>query len=222
MGIAVVFVLCSLGVGFTQGEVLLMADRPYLKVWLFDPADLYCCYEGEPKGITWVRRVKANNTGYLQSVEVSERVTTRDNLKGGILCGTLTITSVQLNDSGLYHCKLNGTETYTHGTYLHVYKPLEKTIAIKESTKNMILTAEGILLLMCVLVPSATILFKSKSLNELEKKKVKMEEENIYQGLNLDDCCATYDQIERSQGQGPYQDVGNIMEEGEEVQLEKP
>lgn len=42
------------------------------------------------------------------------------------------------------------------------------------------------------------------------------------QGLNLDDCCATYDQIERSQAQGPYQDVGNIKEEDEEIQLEKP
>jgi len=42
------------------------------------------------------------------------------------------------------------------------------------------------------------------------------------QGLNLDDCCTTYDQIERSQAQGPYQDVGNIMEEKEEIQLEKP
>lgn len=42
------------------------------------------------------------------------------------------------------------------------------------------------------------------------------------QGLNLDDCCATYDQIERSQAQGPYQDVGNIKEEEEEIQLEKP
>ena len=42
-----------------------------------------------------------------------------------------------------------------------------------------------------------------------------------HQGLNLDDCCTTYDQIERSQAQGPYEDVG-ITEEAEEIQLEKP
>lgn len=42
------------------------------------------------------------------------------------------------------------------------------------------------------------------------------------QGLNLDDCCnTTYDQIERSQAHGPYEDVGNIMDEAE-IQLEKP
>ena len=43
-----------------------------------------------------------------------------------------------------------------------------------------------------------------------------------HQGLNLDDCSATYDQIERSQAHGPYQDVCNIIEEEEEIQLEKP
>ncbi|KAM7383213.1 hypothetical protein PAMP_002884 [Pampus punctatissimus] len=101
-------------------------------------------------------------------------------------------------------------------------EPIEKTINISESTKNSILTIEGILLLLCVLAPSATLLCKSKKLRGLEKKKMKKEEENIYQGLNLDDCCATYDQIERCQVQGPYQDVGNIIEEEEEIQLEKP
>lgn len=44
----------------------------------------------------------------------------------------------------------------------------------------------------------------------------------IHQGLNLEDCCTTYDQIERSQAQGPYQDICNVMEEEEEIQLEKP
>ncbi|GLD72109.1 B-cell antigen receptor complex-associated protein alpha chain [Lates japonicus] len=110
----------------------------------------------------------------------------------------------------------------SHGTYLQVYKPLEKTLNFSESTKNGILTAEGILLLLCVVLPSATLLCKSKKVHEIEKKKMKKEEENIYQGLNLDDCCTTYDQIERSQALGPYQDVCNIMEEEEEIQLEKP
>lgn len=43
----------------------------------------------------------------------------------------------------------------------------------------------------------------------------------IHQGLNLEDCCTTYDQIERSQTQSQYQDVCNAMEEREEI-LEKP
>ncbi|XP_023119503.2 B-cell antigen receptor complex-associated protein alpha chain [Amphiprion ocellaris] len=222
MGIAVIIVLCILA-GITQGEVFLKPDRPYLRVSLSDSADLKCCYEGQSQLLIWIRRVKsANNTRSLERMTFSKRVTEGNSPEDDASCGTLKFTSVQLNDSGLYQCYLNSTQLFTHGTYLHVYKPLDKTIDLKESTKNKILTAEGILLLMCVLVPSATLLFKSKTLHTLEKKKMKKEEENIYQGLNLDDCCATYDQIERSQAQGPYQDVANIMEAGDDVQLEKP
>lgn len=39
-------------------------------------------------------------------------------------------------------------------------EPLEKTISLRESTKNKILTAEGILLLLCVIVPSASLIFQ--------------------------------------------------------------
>lgn len=45
---------------------------------------------------------------------------------------------------------------------------------------------------------------------------------HVHQGLNLDDCCTTYDQIERSQSHGPYQDVCSAFKEEEEIQLEKP
>lgn len=222
MGIAVIIVLCSLA-GIAQGEVFLQADRPYLRVSRSDTADLKCCYKGEFERRVWIRRFKFDkNPPILEGVTSSKRVTEGDSQEDGGWCGTLKITSVQLNDSGLYQCYLNKSKLYTHGTYLHVYKPLDRTIDLSESTKNKILTAEGILLLICVLVPSATLLFKSKTLHTLEKKKMKKEEENIYQGLNLDDCCTTYDQIERSQAQGPYQDVANIMEQGDEVQLEKP
>lgn len=225
MGIAVIIVLFSLA-GITQGEVILKADRPYLRVSRFDTANLKCCYEGGSQPHVWIRRFKfanfANNTPWMETVPFSKRVTKGSVAEDGGLCGTLKITSVQLNDSGLYQCHLNVSNLFTHGTYLHVYKPLDKTIDLSESTKNTILTAEGILLLICVLFPSAILLFKSKTLHTLEKKKMKKEEENIYQGLNLDDCCTTYDQIERSQAQGPYQDVANIMEQGDEVQFEKP
>ncbi|XP_008288280.1 B-cell antigen receptor complex-associated protein alpha chain isoform X1 [Stegastes partitus] len=219
MGIAVIFVLCSLAVGITRTEVILKADRPYLRVLVSDVPQLFCCYKGKPELVTWFKRRKSGNgTVSVQSNRVLQNMPSEDDT----LCSILTFAPVQVNDSGLYQCLLNSSKEFTHGTYLHVYKPLEKTIDMTESTKNKILTAEGILLLLCVLVPSATLLFKSKTLHELQKKKEKKEEENIYQGLNLDDCCATYDQIERSQAMGQYQDVANIVEEGEEAQLEKP
>lgn len=42
---------------------------------------------------------------------------------------------------------------------------------------------------------------------------------NLQQGLNLDDCNSAYHQIQRTNQQGPYQDVASC---GEDIQLEKP
>lgn len=216
----VIFVLSSLVVGFAWGDLTLEPDRPSLSVAVSENASLECCYKS-PSGITnvtWIRHHNKTQEVVLNQTVKSE---TKKSSSVKIYCSVLHFTKVQLENTGFYQCVLNG-KIYSHGTYLRVYKPMEKTINLSETTKNKILIAEGFLLLLCVMLPSAILLFKSKKLNELEKKKAKKEEENIYQGLNLDDCCATYDQIERSQAQGPYQDVGNIKEEEEEIQLEKP
>nr|XP_020445837.1 B-cell antigen receptor complex-associated protein alpha chain isoform X1 [Monopterus albus] len=224
---SLIFVLCCLAaVGSAQDEVTLELDKPFLDVSVSQNTVLECCFNPNLKSVnfTWFK-VLRNDTGNFStfavdlSIYVSANQTSKDN---GIHCGTLTFTSVQFSDTGLYRCLLNYSVewSYTHGTYLQVSEHVMLT-GLSESTKNKILTAEGILLLLCVLLPSAILLRKSKRVSEQEKKKAKKEEENIYQGLNLDDCCTTYDQIERSQAQGPYQDVCNIMEE-EEIQLEKP
>ncbi|GAA6220332.1 B-cell antigen receptor complex-associated protein alpha chain [Lates japonicus] len=225
MVIATIFVLCSFVVGITP--VTFKADVPFVSVPLSEVAILDCCYTGKDVTGTpaWVFQ-HSHRVMVPIRVNASDLVTITTTTKSDALCGVLTLEDVQLNDSGLYRCLLttidNKTRILSHGTYLQVYKPLEKTLNFSESTKNGILTAEGILLLLCVVLPSATLLCKSKKVHEIEKKKMKKEEENIYQGLNLDDCCTTYDQIERSQALGPYQDVCNIMEEEEEIQLEKP
>ncbi|KAM9309706.1 B-cell antigen receptor complex-associated protein alpha chain [Pholidichthys leucotaenia] len=225
MGLVVIFALCSLAVGIALGDVVLRADRPFLGVPLAEPVTLECCYkESTEVRFSWVRHFQTKDKTIEQvTVKESPRLIRGEHKHDDWSCQTLTFDSVQLDDTGFYQCFLNGSNIpiYTHGTYLQVYKPLEKTINLSESTKNKILTAEGVLLLLCVLLPSATLLLKAKRLNELEAKKAKREEENIYQGLNLDDCYATYEQIECPQTQSPYQDVGNRMEE-EEIQLEKP
>ncbi|XP_037532510.1 B-cell antigen receptor complex-associated protein alpha chain [Nematolebias whitei] len=207
--------------GFALAGLSLDPDRPSLRVLLSDTASLECCYEGGPQNFTWV---KLNSTfSSPQHVTISEPHHVVKYIDTGSKhCCTLTFKEVHLNDTGLYQCLLKPSAVFTHGTYLQVYKIMEKMVNLSESTKNTILTVEGILLLLCVIVPSAALLFKSQGLKELEMKKMKTEEENIYQGLNLDDCCTTYDQIERSQGLGQYQDVVSGMEEREEIQLEKP
>lgn len=222
MGPVANFLLYSFAVVvIAQAELQLEPDMPFLRVRANGKAVLKCCFnpEGMSLNIYWVRRITANMSLLPEMIKDPESVNTSGNF-----CSMYNFTSVQLQDSGLYQCWVNNSKisTFTHGTFLQVYKPLEKTINLSENTKNGILKAEGIMLLLCVLLPSTTLLLKSKKLNELEKKKVTKEEENIYQGLNLDDCCTTYDQIERSQTHGPYQDVCNIIEEEEEIQLEKP
>ncbi|KAM4580398.1 B-cell antigen receptor complex-associated protein alpha chain [Odontesthes bonariensis] len=219
MGISMFFVLCSLTGCLALSKVILHADRPFLRVRFMDPAFLKCCYEGVPSNLIWYRQ---NDSSKAHLVTILDRVEEKYSKNENVHCSNLTFKFVLLEDIGMYQCLLNDTGVLTHGTYMQVYKPMEKTINLSENTKNTILTVEGFLLLLCVLLPSATLLLKSRSLERLEMKKVRQEEENIYQGLNLDDCCTTYDQIERSQAQGPYQDVGNIVEEKEEIQLEKP
>ncbi|XP_010780969.1 B-cell antigen receptor complex-associated protein alpha chain [Notothenia coriiceps] len=231
MGIITLFLLCSFVVGTAQSKVTLDRDRPYLRKQVSHEAKLECCYTTGDKSlnVTWVKQT-TNRT--IHTVHLSEGVTegVPKEVAPGKSCGTLTFYPLRQCHSGLYRCKLRGNNVnvLSHGTYLQIYKPMEKTINLSETTKNTILTAEGVLLLLCVLLPSISLLSKSKRLNVLEKNKITKEEENIYQGLNLDECWSTYDQIERPQTHGQYQDVGNLKgkeeeeEEEEEIQLEKP
>ncbi|XP_068616445.1 B-cell antigen receptor complex-associated protein alpha chain [Brachionichthys hirsutus] len=220
------FLLCSLAVVEAQHEVNLKADRPYVRVRLGDSAALDCCYATNLslESIWVIRAQDVNVIRVPESVNASDLVTIGDRRESDTLCGTLSFKSVQLNDSGLYQCFLKSNEVhlFTHGTYMQVYKPLGKTINLSEKTKNRILAAEGILLLLFVLLPAASLLYQSKKLTELKRKKFTKEEENIYQGLNLDDCGSAYDPIERSQGRSQYQDVCAVAEEEEEIDLEKP
>ncbi|KAK7886870.1 hypothetical protein WMY93_026491 [Mugilogobius chulae] len=198
-----VLLFCGVYVLCVQCELTLAPDRPSLKVPLSQRAELSS--QNHTKKHAYTTDLVHNPV-----IEIK-------NLGRRQYCKVLIFKSSTLNDTGFYQCLFSGSNVLSHGTYLQVYIPIEKTIKLSERVKDGILTAEGILLLLCVVLPSVTLLFKSKNLNELEKKKMQKEEENIYQGLNLDDCYEAYDQIEHRQG--PYEDVGNNEED---IQLEKP
>ncbi|XP_076008662.1 B-cell antigen receptor complex-associated protein alpha chain isoform X2 [Genypterus blacodes] len=207
-------------------DVTFKPARPSSRVAVSHYAVLECCIsvDRDTAALKWKKATpNKNDSSSLQLVNASEIVTMEEVEKAPFLCGILTFTSVQMNDSALYLCTFNHGSTmhFTAGTYLQVYTPIKKSINLAEGTKNKILTAEGVLLLLVVLLPSTSLLFKTKKLHELKKTKMKREEENIYQGLNLDECCNTYDQIERTQGQSPYEDVEKMGEE-EDIELEKP
>ncbi|XP_034029415.1 B-cell antigen receptor complex-associated protein alpha chain-like [Thalassophryne amazonica] len=210
MGTIAILFLCSFVVGTVQVTVTLEADRPLLKVWVLERVQLQCCFnviEGTLHS-RWVM-YRHNGTSQINKTFVTEP---KEFQRSGRWCDNLNISLVQMNDSGLYLCLLSGSKNYslkTLGTHLWVYESQEKILNFSESTKNKILTAEGILLFLCVILPSTALLFQSKKISQMEKN-VKKQEENIYQGLTLDDCGSIYEQIEHCQVEDPYEDAGNM------------
>ncbi|XP_077454571.1 B-cell antigen receptor complex-associated protein alpha chain isoform X1 [Stigmatopora argus] len=207
-----IFIIYSMAGVSANGKLSLEVDRPWLRVHLSQEAMLECCYRAGSASLqsSWLTRgYPANGTTIPFLVPLSDRVNVGERVHAGVTCRTLTFSKVELTDSGLYQCWFNNTEVFTPGTYLQVYTPLKKTINLSERTKDGILVAEGILLFLCVLVPSAMLLCKSKQLHYLQEKRSMREKENIYQGLNLDDS---------DKAASIYQDlVANIQEE---IQLE--
>ncbi|XP_040832152.1 B-cell antigen receptor complex-associated protein alpha chain isoform X2 [Ochotona curzoniae] len=98
--------------------------------------------------------------------------------------------------------------------------PPRPFLDMAEGTKNRIITAEGIILLFCAVVPGTLLLFRKRWQNEKFAVDAQddYEDENLYEGLNLDDC-SMYEDISRGL-QGTYQDVGSL--DIGDVQLEKP
>ncbi|XP_061531613.1 B-cell antigen receptor complex-associated protein alpha chain [Phycodurus eques] len=209
-----IFFICCMAVFPTRAKVSLEVDRPWLRVQLAHRAVLECCYHTDAASVqtAWLMHGQpTDGTAVPVPVPVSDRVSSGYTTNAGVTCGTLTFAEVKLADSGLYRCWFNITGIFTPGTYLQIYEPLKKTINLSEKTKDSLLMAEGMLLFLCVLVPSAMLLRKSKQLQALQQRKAKREEENIYQGLNLDDC---------DKPAGLYHDLVAIVQE--EIHLENP
>ncbi|XP_020726784.1 B-cell antigen receptor complex-associated protein alpha chain [Odocoileus virginianus] len=137
--------------------------------------------------------------------------------------GELIIQQVNKSHRGMYRCQVSeGKKTQRScGTYLRVREPLPRPfLDMGEGTKNNIITAEGIILLVCAVVPGTLLLFRKRWQNMKFGADIQddYEDENLYEGLNLDDC-SMYEDISRGL-QGTYQDVGSLHIG--DVQLEKP
>lgn len=137
--------------------------------------------------------------------------------------GELIIPQANKTHGGMYFCRVHqqGKMKDSCGTYLRVREPLPKPfLDMGEGTKNNIITAEGIILLFCAVVPGTLLLFRKRWQNMKFGVDVQddYEDENLYEGLNLDDC-SMYEDISRGL-QGTYQDVGSLQVG--DVQLEKP
>lgn len=105
-------------------EVDVMPDRPYLRVEFNEPATLECCYSTKvkPLNFEWFKRVQAYNiTTDPEMVNYTDRVTKEQQNEHELFCGLLRFKSVEVNDTGLYQCKLNKSSVLTHGTFLQVH-----------------------------------------------------------------------------------------------------
>ncbi|KAM5132205.1 B-cell antigen receptor complex-associated protein alpha chain [Mantella aurantiaca] len=133
----------------------------------------------------------------------------------------LQLKKVQNNQSGLYVCRVaaNNNSHDSCGTYLRVKDPpIYLFFNVEEATKNRVITAEGILLLFCAIIPGTFLLYKKRFENLSVLSLKQSEGENLYEGLNLEDC-SMYEDISRGL-QATYEDVGSLR--FGDIQLEKP
>ncbi|XP_051018539.1 B-cell antigen receptor complex-associated protein alpha chain isoform X1 [Acomys russatus] len=192
----------------------LMAERdpPSMTVNVGDDARLTCPHHGENTDVTWWYILHANYSWPPKLLGPGLGPT-----------GEWVISKVNKSHRGMYRCqaKKDNITRQSCGTYLRVRVPVPRPfLDMGEGTKNRIITAEGIILLFCAVVPGTLLLFRKRWQNEKFGMGLPddYEDENLYEGLNLDDC-SMYEDISRGL-QGTYQDVGSLHIG--DVQLEKP
>ncbi|XP_061453903.1 B-cell antigen receptor complex-associated protein alpha chain isoform X2 [Rhineura floridana] len=187
-----------------------------------DPATLECKFKAPPEAkVIWKRSCSPNCS---ISFDVSETNSQKIHVDVADGLSKLSFPLTKRNDTGMYYCCVqvpSGYQRRSCGTYLWVRRPRPVSfLNMAESVKNKIITAEGFLLLICAIGPGLFLLFRKRWENErlLQTKKKVYEEENLYEGLNLDDC-SMYEDISRGL-QATYQDIGNVKVI--DLQVEKP
>ncbi|XP_077116087.1 B-cell antigen receptor complex-associated protein alpha chain isoform X6 [Ranitomeya variabilis] len=129
-----------------------------------------CNYESkqnENVSVSWVQIYKLvkkiNNVPFQETITKNLSSTSR----------ILNIYNARKNDSGIYLCKVTaGSKMYTScGTYLRVREPpVYLFFNIAEATKNRLITAEGIILLLCAIIPGTFLLYKRCHQAEAHKR----------------------------------------------------
>ncbi|XP_069597024.1 B-cell antigen receptor complex-associated protein alpha chain isoform X2 [Ranitomeya imitator] len=135
-----------------------------------EDAKIPCNYESkqnENVSVSWVQIYKLvkkiNNVPFQETITKNLSSTSR----------ILNIYNARKNDSGIYLCKVTaGSKMYTScGTYLRVREPpVYLFFNIAEATKNRLITAEGIILLLCAIIPGTFLLYKRCHQAEAHKR----------------------------------------------------
>eukprot|EP00069_Balaena_mysticetus_P004541 bmy_17420T0 len=201
---ATIFLLLIFAAGLGPRCQALWVDwgPPSVTVSIGDEVRLLCRHNGSNPNVTWWRILQGNST-WPPMMELSSPGPK----------GELIIQQVNKSHRGMYRCEVKEGQKVQRscGTYLRVREPLPRPfLDMGEGTKNNIITAEGIILLICAK--------RWQNMKFGADVQDDYEDENLYEGLNLDDC-SMYEDISRGL-QGTYQDVGSLHIG--DVQLEKP
>ncbi|XP_072463974.1 B-cell antigen receptor complex-associated protein alpha chain [Notamacropus eugenii] len=210
----VLLLISVLNPGFLTWGLRVEPGQPSVTVPVGGTALLHCEHDGSSDAnVTWWRVNMDSFTWPRKKVEKFIHPN-----------GTLVILAANKSDGGMYLCQVsveNDQASESCGTYLRVREPIPRPfLDMGEGTKNRIITAEGIILLFCAVVPGTLLLFRKRWQNEryAVDHLDYYDDENLYEGLNLDDC-AMYEDISRGL-QGTYQDATTLRVG--DVQLEKP
>ncbi|XP_076844050.1 B-cell antigen receptor complex-associated protein beta chain isoform X2 [Brachyhypopomus gauderio] len=125
----------------------------------------------------------------------AEKFTTNLKLKvnhprATVASGMLTIKKVEIEDSGIYFCRIN--ETWGLGTELQVFRHVDQRAAERRSTmKDLVIFIQTFLLMLLI----ALSLVKYNKLAKKEEAVYEEPEDHTYEGLEIENCGDLYEDI---------------------------
>lgn len=106
---------------FVQCDVTLEPDRPSINVEVSHRVVLECCFTtSRDEYLVWVKSSQLPNKK-METLIFQDSESERKSSGKEIQCGMLILKQATLDDIGFYHCYLNVSKVFTHGTYLQVY-----------------------------------------------------------------------------------------------------
>ncbi|XP_067285528.1 B-cell antigen receptor complex-associated protein beta chain [Pseudorasbora parva] len=141
---------------------------------------IYCVYPSHrplPAHVQWFKeRADRDPLKNSQRIIIKEK-TEKSN-------ASITIKKVEIEDSGIYFCKLNGT--LGPGTALQVSRYSNPQAVLRRSrVKDVVIFLQAFLLILCIVVPLVQF-YKLEKKEEADYEEP--EDDHIYEGLAIEQC----------------------------------
>ncbi|KAF4085401.1 hypothetical protein AMELA_G00117760 [Ameiurus melas] len=111
--------------------------------------------------------------------------------RSGNMKGQLTIRNLEVQDSGIYYCKMNNT--WGRGTELQVFRRSKADVVTgRNKMKDMIILFQGFLLMLCVIIP---LVWYYRLEQKEEAVYEEPERDHTYEGLEIEHCGDLYEDL---------------------------